>query len=216
MSVLTGYCSIGKNYVITKRGRKDHSRDIPPPVFFKTLYKELAIDYPRFFKMDHLSKLAFLTAEFLFAAKEKTYKPEETALIFSNANASLDIDIRHNVSILDRQHYFPKPAVFVYTLPNIFLGELSIRHLFRGENTFFISKEFDIDFLTEYVSFLLTKTKHKACLLGRVDYLEGDFESCMCLVEKEGNPANALIFSKENIRRIYEGSTGEKSLVSSP
>ena len=62
-------------------------------------------------------------------------------MVFANSNSSLDVDIKHNASIADKEKYFPKPAVFVYTLPNIMLGELSIRHLLRGENIFFVSEK---------------------------------------------------------------------------
>ncbi len=174
--------------------------------FLKSIYKQLEIDYPKFYKMDRLSKLAFLTAEYLFKDEKilEKYKPDEVAMVFSNSNSSLDTDIKHNSSITDKEKYFPKPAVFVYTLPNILMGEISIRHILRGENTFFITETFDAAFFAGYVINLLNKTKHKACLLGRADYMEGEFESVLFLIEQSNNSLKERLLTGENLMRLLD------------
>src|SRR5215203_1457166 len=107
-------------------------------VFLKELYKLLKCDYPKFYKMDNLSKLAFIASESLLKDKKLTYASEDIALVFSNSSASLDTDIHYFNSVNDKNNYFPSPAVFVYTLPNIMVGEICIRNQFMGENAFFI------------------------------------------------------------------------------
>ncbi|MBB1546825.1 MAG: 3-oxoacyl-ACP synthase, partial [Capnocytophaga sp.] len=95
--------------------------------FAKKALKALKVEYPKFFKMDNLSKLAFLAAEAVLSPLSAEAK-SRTALLFANRAASLDTDLKHQATIANPQEYYPSPAVFVYTLPNICLGEISIRH----------------------------------------------------------------------------------------
>ncbi|MEJ0079473.1 MAG: hypothetical protein WDM78_00555 [Puia sp.] len=53
------------------------------------------------------------------------------------------------------------PALFVYTLPNIVIGEISIRRHFKGENAFFVFKQFDGNFIEKYVRGLFEKQSHQ-------------------------------------------------------
>jgi hypothetical protein len=204
--IISDYSIIGKGVVKTDRGRFEFPYEDDDGKFFKNIYKRLEIDYPKFYKMDRLSKLAFLTAEYLLKDKNlpEKYAPDEVAMIFSNSNSSLDTDIKHNNSILSKDKYFPKPAVFVYTLPNILMGEISIRHIIRGENTFFITEKFDTVFFADYVINLLNKTKHKACLLGRADYMEGEFESVLFLIEQSNNAPKERLMTGDNLMRLLD------------
>jgi hypothetical protein len=68
--------------------------------------------------------------------------PYATGIVLSNSNASLDADIKYYDSVAN----IPSPALFVYTLPNIVIGEISIKHSFKGENAFFIFDSFDARF----------------------------------------------------------------------
>jgi hypothetical protein len=191
--------------VITNEGLFEYPSLEDDKQNFKYLYKQLGIDYPKFYKMDLLCKLAFLTTEYLFKNNNalNKYRPDEVALVFSNAHSSLDTDIKHVSSISDKEKYFPKPAVFVYTLPNILLGEISIRHKLHGENTFFITENFEAGFMAEYVTNLLNTTKHKACLLGRVDYLGDAFESSIFFIEEGTNPLKEDVLTANNLERKF-------------
>ena len=82
---------------------------------------------------------------------EKVYKPEDIGVVLANANSSLDTDIKYFETVKD----IASPALFVYTLPNIVIGEICIRHNFKGENAFFIFEEFDAGFIQQYVSNLI-------------------------------------------------------------
>jgi len=173
--------------------------------FFKDIYKNLNIQYPKFYKIDRLCKLAFLTAEFLFAGNENlnNYDPRDILMVFSNSGSSIDADIKHNQTIMISDSYFPKPAIFVYTLPNIMLGELSIRHNIQGEGTFFISKKIEIDFVVDYIINTLDTTKYKACILGRVEYSEKEFESAMFFIEKSSDNSTDIHYNRENLERKF-------------
>jgi len=71
------------------------------------------MEYPKFFKMDLLSKLAFIGAELLLASTISEQPIYDIALYLSNATSSLDTDIKHSTSIADTEAYYPSPAVFV-------------------------------------------------------------------------------------------------------
>ncbi len=130
--------------------------------FLKTLYKVQNLRYPKFFKMDNLSKLGFLGIEILTGG---IIEDKQTALVFGNSASSLDTDKAFTRTINE----YPSPALFVYTLPNIMLGEISIRHKLRSENIFFISENFDASLFLDYSNSLIQHNKAKNVLCGWVD-----------------------------------------------
>ena len=111
--------------------------------FSKQAYRNFEMQYPKFFKMDALSKLAFLGSELLLSPITSTEQENNIALVLANKSSSLDTDVKYQESISDKENYYPSPAVFVYTLPNICLGEISIRHQLKSENSFFIFDVFN-------------------------------------------------------------------------
>ena len=100
------------------------------------LYRRFAGDYPKFFKMDTLSRLGFIAAEILLKAPI-TNGQKPTAIILANRSASIKNDTDYMATISDG-NYYPSPALFVYTLPNIVTGEIAIRHHIQGETSFYI------------------------------------------------------------------------------
>ncbi len=135
-------------------------------VFAKAFYKDLKLDYAKFYKMDALSKLGFLGGEILLdKIDRKGIEPKEIALIFANKSASLHTDSIYQETVND----IPSPAIFVYTLPNIVLGELSIKHDLKGESMFFVQDEFDADFMSQYVTTIFKNTTTKYCITAWVE-----------------------------------------------
>ena len=141
--------------------------------FAKAAYQHFEISYPKFHKMDALSKLAFLAAEVLL----KNHFNENTALVFANRSSSLDTDLRYQQSINDPENYFPSPAVFVYTLPNICVGEISIRHQLLTENAFFVLDEYDEQFLNAYSKQILKSKKASQVLCAWVELLGENYQA---------------------------------------
>lgn len=94
----------------------------------------------KFFKMDDLTKLGSTGASFLLKNHPWTENipVEKRGLFLANFSSSLNSDIKHQHIIESQGDQMASPAVFVYTLPNIVLGEISIKNKFQGENTFFI------------------------------------------------------------------------------
>ena len=95
------------------------------------LYRRFAGDYPKFFKMDTLCRLGFIAAELLLQNEKAD------AVILANRSASIKNDKDYMATISGGQ-YYPSPALFVYTLPNIVTGEIAIRHHIQGETSFYI------------------------------------------------------------------------------
>lgn len=180
--------------------------------FIKALYKKETISYPKFYKMDNLSKLGFLSAEMLLkdTAFLDRYKKEEIGVVIMNSSSSLDTDRAYNETIRDKTNYFPSPSVFVYTLPNILIGEICIRHKITGENAFLVSEQFDPGNVIKTVRLLFDKDRIQACLCGWVEVLGDHFESVLYLVERENkieeyDPAGDYSpFTTESLTHIYQ------------
>jgi hypothetical protein len=207
---ITGYCSIRNNGVITD-GRLQHFEEnfITFADFIKSLYKKEGITYPKFFKMDGLSKLGFLTAELLLKRRETDrYRNGRVGLILSNSASSLDTDLVYSETIRDRNNYFPSPSVFVYTLPNIMNGEICIRHKFNGENIFLVSERFDPVLLFTNIREALDNDRIDACIAGWVELLRDRYESLLFLVERETALAADRVddttdFSVKEIEKLF-------------
>lgn len=146
--------------------------------FAKEAYKNLQLNYPKFHKMDNLSKLAFLASEMILKDEDHT----GTALVFSNRSSSLDTDFKYQESINVQENYFPSPAVFVYTLPNICVGEISIRHNMQTENAFFVLDEYDEGFLTDYAAQILHSGKAEKVLCGWVELYQESYKAFVYLL----------------------------------
>ncbi|MCW3124810.1 MAG: hypothetical protein JWO03_468 [Bacteroidetes bacterium] len=168
--------------------------------FLVEAYKGLGINYPKFYKMDNLCKLAILTVEVMLKDRKlnEEYKPSDIAVIASCANSSLDTDLRYQASTADAA----SPSLFVYTLPNVMIGEICIRHGIKGENTCFVSSEFDAVFQTDYVNGLLANDNAEICLSGWADYLGGEMNAFFMLVEK--NPTSLGEHNTETVKQLYD------------
>lgn len=94
----------------------------------------------KFFKMDDLSKLGYIGVLKLLKDNPEfsDILPEKRGLFFGNYTSSLASDIRHVSAIGSEDDLKASPAIFVYTLPNVVLGEICIKNKFKGENTFFV------------------------------------------------------------------------------
>ena len=187
--LITAYSCIGEGkVVVNKRLIFNQEKIITFAEFIKALYKQEQIAYPKFYKMDALSKLGFMCAELLLRqGNPGSFKPDSLAVVLANSSSSLDTDLTHQESIRNRAAYFPSPSVFVYTLANIVIGEICIRHSLKGENAFLISETFNPGQLTEYVSEILDNKRAGACICGWVEILGNDFRAMMALVEKENS-----------------------------
>ncbi len=193
-------CSITGN-VIFKNGKKIFEKQNENLADFTlSIYNYFNMNYPKFYKMDNLCKLGWLASEILLQNnfKSESYLPTEIGVVLANANASLDTDIKY----FDTIKNIPSPSLFVYTLPNIVIGEICIRNNFKGENAFFIFENFDAEFMYEYVNNLLNKNLIRVCICGWIELIEEKYKAVLFLIEKEKDEAQFL-FTKEYMNKIF-------------
>jgi len=193
------FCSI-KNNTVSLNGSTVYSDgNTEFSEFIKAAYKALDTKYSKFFKMDALSKLAFLAADVLLKNENLNEEKNDIAVILSNKASSIDTDRKHQKSIENKEDYYPSPAVFVYTLPNICIGEISIKYKLFSENSFFIFDSFNAQHLLDYANSLLSTNKTEKVLCGWVE-LDGDqYDAYLYLVTKIGT----ITHNKENIIKFY-------------
>lgn len=152
----------GKKELGEQEGQEHHS-------LLTTLYKQMIGNYPKFYKMDGLSRLGFVASEILLNA-EKGETDKERAIIFFNHSSSIASDRNYKESINDKDNYFPSPSIFVYTLPNIVTGEIAIRNHFHGETSFFILPDKDERLMEEILQASCRDDQSKSFLTGWIDY----------------------------------------------
>ncbi len=195
---IKSYCKI-KDGSILVDGVPYFEADAPFTEFSKIAYQHIGLSYPKFFKMDNMSKLALLASELILKDIIDRTQENDIAIVFANKSASLDTDARYQRSIADADNYFPSPTVFVYTLANICVGEISIRHQLKSENCFFIFETFDAEIMFSYANSLMMTGKATQVLCGWVEIFESEYHAFMYLVGREGT----IEHTKENIEILY-------------
>lgn len=199
-SFITAYCAIRK-YCISSKDALVYERkgDSSFDAFLIEAYESLKISYPKFYKMDTLSKAGFMASELILKGRilKDEYSPGKIAVVLSNASASLDTDLKYEATVKT----IPSPALFVYTLPNIVTGEICIRQGWKGENAFFVSDQFDPGFLSVYVEQVLSQGA-EACLTGWIEVLGEQHDVFLYLVENR-NRNNAVVHSVAHIEELY-------------
>ena len=202
---ITASCIISDHSIIKNGKPVFEENGIDLHGFLTEAYQFLEIKYPKFYKMDHLSKIGWIATEILLSEGfDKTkYKAEDMGVVLMNAASSLDADIKY----FNSTEEIASPALFVYTLPNIVIGEISIRHNFKGESAFFIWETFDAVFLQQYVSNLFNNNLVQACICGWIEVIGESYKTVLLLaennIESKGVPAGGMAFTKENINNIY-------------
>lgn len=144
--------------------------------FAKSYYQHSDIQYPKFYKMDRLSKLGFLAFETLLKGVPdfENFDKEKVGIFLMNRHSSLDTDEQYYETFLDKNRP-PSPKLFVYTLPNIVIGEICIRHKIKGEHGFFVGEQYDEDFINDYVQSLFEDDLIEACAVGWTDFYKEDY-----------------------------------------
>jgi hypothetical protein len=209
---ITGWSIIRKDRILRNdRAESGNENFVTFTAFIKDLYKKEAVSYPKFYKMDNLSKLGFLAAELLFKENPflDRYEKKDIGIVSMNSSSSLDTDLAYNETIKDKSNYFPSPSVFVYTLPNIVIGEICIRHKINGENAFLISEHFDADKIIRSVRLIMDRERAQACLCGWVEVLDDRFEALLFFVERKDKMDEKYLkerytpFTVERLTKFY-------------
>ena len=201
MLFINRYCHI-RNRSIVSQGRIIYQNSEGSLNHFLEAAFELFVsDYPKFYKMDALSKLGVLATEILLKDQLLLdhYTPEQVAVVLSNAHASLGTDVTY----FESTKAGASPALFVYTLPNIVAGEISIRHGIKGETAFFVFPAFDAVRMADYVDLVMGLEKTKACIAGWIDGMGDHHNVFLYLAEKQRN-SGALDHTAEQLQTLYD------------
>ncbi|HYG02546.1 MAG TPA: hypothetical protein VD927_08870 [Chryseosolibacter sp.] len=178
MNSITSFCRIRNNRFTTEQLVIEHpaaSKD----EFSIGLYERLQLNYPKFYKMDQQCRLGYIASELVLKGVDVSAYADSFSLVLSNADGSLDTDLRFQQSISS----VASPSLFVYTLPSMVAGEICIRHKIKGENAFFVTPSFNAELLIEYVDSLLAGPGDHACLAGWVNVLDAQHDILLYLVE---------------------------------
>ena len=151
-------------------------RHLPIDAFGKdlltALYRQYVGDYPKYYKMDPLSRLGFIASELLLQAEgaERFVACDDRAVIFFNHSSSVCADRQYIETIADPDNCFPSPSVFVYTLPNIVTGEIAIRNGYHGETSFYILPRQDDRLMQQILQASSLDSTTQSILCGWLNY----------------------------------------------
>lgn len=192
------YCSLSNAEIFDGAELIFSSRDKDLKPLLKEFYKSEKIEYPKFYKMDAQCKLAFIASEVLFRNIDREqYQNEEIAMVFANSESTLATDMSYWKST----ESIASPALFVYTLPNILMGEIAIKNKIKGENYFFISENFDAQLLHQQTEIIFQNTETKLVVVGWVNYeSETNYSAKLFLVSK--SEIGLFPFTIENINKL--------------
>ena len=148
------------------------------------VYKTKIGDYPKFYKMDMLSRLAFIASELLIESEGQrtlTSNPStlnsSRAVVLFNHSSSIIADCQYMKSI-EKDDFFPSPAAFVYTLPNITTGEIALRNGYHGETSFYLLAERNEKLMQRVIKSTFIDRDIKSVIGGWIDCPSEDKFEC--------------------------------------
>lgn len=177
---------LNSDEAVPQQRRGGTSIKVTPETPLTLLYKEHIGDYPKYYKMDGLSRLGFVASELLLHGDGKNtpcQQEKRTAVILFNRSSSIDADRKYQASIAD-DDFFPSPSVFVYTLPNIVTGEIAIRHQWREETSFYILPERNDALMMQIAQASLAANGAEQVLTGWIDYEDENNYECELTIWK--------------------------------
>jgi len=170
----------------------------------KDIYHQLDSTYGKFFKMDPLSKSAFLCCEALMDGIDITVNKSKIGVFLANKSGSLDTDERYQEKTFTEQGIVSNPSIFVYTLPNIMIGEICIRHGFKGEQVMWVDQAFDADYISKYVNLLFDNNIIEACVMGWVENYNDKENVFLSWIESEHEQViQSKDLNSNNLNSIY-------------
>lgn len=158
--------------------------EVPFGTFIREKYRALADPNMKFSKMDDLCKLAYVASCELLAGRRPDCPAERIGVVLANRSASLDSDMRHQAVIDADDGSGASPAVFVYTLPNIMLGQIAIKHGLKGESTFFAFPDKNRNFIRKYAEGLIAQGRMDAVVWGWCELCGEEYDCELTLTEK--------------------------------
>lgn len=132
------------------------------------IYRKYVGNYPKYHKMDALSRLAFLATELLLSRGDVPQDSGRATILF-NRTSSVVADRCHLGSIAKPGEFYPSPSVFLGTLPNIATGEIAIRHGYTGETSLYITDFRDEALMKNVIGSSFSQGGFRSLICGFVD-----------------------------------------------
>ncbi len=133
------------------------------------IFKKFLADGSRFFKMDLYSRLAYVATSLLAKDSLEGCDSEEVALVVFTQNGSVLADRKHLSTFSNPEEFFPSPAVFINTLPNVVLGEIAVKNTIKGETTLVLLPGRDESAMNRIIDATLAATKPAVMICGWID-----------------------------------------------
>jgi len=159
----------------------------------------MKVELPRFVRMDRNSKLVSIAAAPFFTAEGiiTKYPKDRIGMVIMGTHGSMETDQRYLDQLLAENH--ASPGLFVYTLPNIAMGELSIQHGLHGSGLCLLSEAPDVGQLRDACEILLRDHDMEAVICGWANIFAGSAVATFMVVTtgKEGN------WDNDELERIF-------------
>jgi len=133
------------------------------------IFKKYLADGSRFFKMDLYSRLAYAGTSLLAKDALEDADPEDRALFIFTQNGSVLADRKHLSTFSNPEEFFPSPAIFINTLPNVVLGEIAVKNSIKGETTLVLLPHRDEAAMNRIIEATVSATRPSVMLCGWVD-----------------------------------------------
>ena len=87
---------------------------------------------------------------------------------------------------IEKDDFFPSPAAFVYTLPNITTGEIALRNGYHGETSFYLLAERNEKLMQRVIKSTFIDRDIESVIGGWIDCpSEDEFECEISIFSKE-------------------------------
>jgi 3-oxoacyl-(acyl-carrier-protein) synthase len=151
-----------------------------PPLRARYFFEEA---FPKFGRMDPLCKLAVAATQLIKKAGGfDGLNLDEVAQVGGTTAGCLEADALFEAS---RRAGLPSPALFVYTLPSMFQGEIAIHFRLRGRCVLYSGGGVSAEQAQEVAARLVDKRRAPAALAMAADAANGRAEAAAWLVRAE-------------------------------
>ena len=168
------------------------------------LYRGWMKDYPKFFKMDLLSKLGVIATELLVAEDPDRFTPREDRAVLLLSRTGPLCDDRLYQQTIPPENYFPSPSLFVYTLANIVTGEIAIRNKYAGDTTAFELPAFSAAQIVSTVNTAFEDRGTASAVCGWAEAPDPDHFEALLMTVSRDNALDGIPFSEDNILKIKQ------------
>ncbi len=151
------------------------------------VYKQCMGNYPKFYKMDMLSRLALVASDVLLQEEGGArFEPcDSRAVVLFNHSSSRQADCDFLATIARDDECFPSPSLFVYTLPNMAVAEVAMRNQYHGETSLYLLPGRDDDTMRHIVRASLLDAGTTSMITGWIDFEDNDhFVADLYIIEK--------------------------------